>query len=109
MGDRVRLEQILVNLLQNALEAVAAVPKPAIRLNVAARGVSMIAVTISDNGSGVDPDIAGSRFTPFVSGKPGGIGLGLAIARDIAREFGGDLTLATGPGGASFTFMLRRA
>lgn len=109
VGDRVRLEQILVNLLQNALEAVAAVPKPAIRLNVAAPGDTMIALTISDNGSGVDPDIAGSLFTPFVSGKPGGIGLGLAIARDIAREFGGDLTLATGPGGASFTLMLRRA
>lgn len=108
-GDRVRLEQILVNLLQNALEALVDIPKPAIRLNVAAAGDAMIALTISDNGGGVDPDLADALFTPFVSGKPGGIGLGLAIARDIAREFGGDLTLVAGTGGAAFTLMLRRA
>jgi two-component system C4-dicarboxylate transport sensor histidine kinase DctB len=109
VGDRVRLEQILVNLLQNAFDALADRPNPAVRLTVAAAGEGMISVTITDNGTGVAANLADTLFTPFVSGKPGGIGLGLAIARDIAREFGGDLTLAAGAGGASFTLLLKRA
>jgi two-component system C4-dicarboxylate transport sensor histidine kinase DctB len=109
VGDRVRLEQILVNLLQNALDATAAAPHPAITLAVVAQGEAMIALTIADTGPGVDPAIADALFTPFVSGKPAGIGLGLAIARDIAREFGGELALAPSAAGAAFTLFLKRA
>ena len=109
VGDRVRLEQILVNLLQNALDAIAAIPHPAITLAVVAQSEAMIALTIADTGPGVDPAIADALFTPFVSGKPAGIGLGLAIARDIAREFGGELALAPSAAGAAFTLFLKRA
>lgn len=109
IGDLVRLEQILVNLLQNAVEALVGVARPAITLTVTASGDAVIGVTIVDNGPGVDPEIADALFTPFVSGKPGGIGLGLAIARDIAREFGGELTSASPPdAGACFMLMLKR-
>ena len=110
VGDRVRLEQILVNLLQNALEALSGRPGPAIRLTVATDAGPMIVLTSADNGPGVDPALTDAQFTPFVSGKLTGIGLGLAIARDIAREFGGELALArTGGAGAAFTLTLKRA
>ena len=108
IGDRVRLEQILVNLLQNALDAVARQAAPVIALDVVRVDDAWIALTVADNGPGVDPTIADALFTPFVSAKPEGIGLGLAIARDIARDFGGELTLATSPlGGAAFTLRLK--
>jgi two-component system C4-dicarboxylate transport sensor histidine kinase DctB len=58
----------------------------------------------------VDPAIRETLFAPFESAKPGGLGLGLAIARDIAREFGGDLILEPGVApGATFVLTLRTA
>jgi two-component system C4-dicarboxylate transport sensor histidine kinase DctB len=107
-GDRVRLEQILVNLLQNSLDALEGVKAPRILLAIRSNGA--LTVTVADNGSGVDPAIAEAVFNPFVSDKPAGLGLGLGIARDIAREFGGDLETAASPlGGAAFVLKLKRA
>jgi two-component system C4-dicarboxylate transport sensor histidine kinase DctB len=108
-GDRVRLEQILVNLLQNALDAVEGVAAPRILIAAAASG-SDVTVTVGDNGRGVDPTIADQLFAPFVSAKPEGLGLGLAIARDIAREFGGELEIGNSAlDGAAFMLRLKRA
>ena len=107
-ADRIRLEQILVNLLQNALDAVAGVADR--RVTIAAeRSDGVVALRVADNGSGVDPALDATLFTPFASAKPEGLGLGLAIARDIAREFGGELALAPGDGGAVFVLTLRLA
>lgn len=104
VGDRVRVEQVLINLLQNALDAARHV------VVTAHAEEETIALTVSDDGPGVDPELADKLFTPFVSGKPQGLGLGLAIARDIAREFGGELTLAKSAlDGASFQWTLKRA
>lgn len=100
-GDRIRLEQILINLLQNALEAVSRHPGGTIRVS-ATRTLDQIEIAVSDNGPGVDPAIRDSLFTPFTSAKPEGLGLGLAIARDIARDFGGDLHCAATGSGATF-------
>ncbi|WEJ99370.1 MAG: ATP-binding protein [Candidatus Sphingomonas phytovorans] len=108
-GDRVRLEQIVVNLLQNALDAVEGVARPRILIAAAASG-NDVTVTVGDNGRGVDPAIADQLFAPFVSAKPEGLGLGLAIARDIAREFGGELEIGTSAlDGAAFLLKLKRA
>lgn len=107
-GDRVRIEQILVNLLQNALDAVADRANGRVTIDaVAAEGA--VEIGVSDNGPGVDPGIGDTLFTPFTTSKPGGLGLGLAIARDIAREFGGDLHYAPLPDGARFTLTLPTA
>lgn len=107
-GDRVRLEQILVNLLQNALDALEGVADP--RILLAIRSDGALTVTVADNGGGIDPAIADALFNPFVSAKPAGLGLGLGIARDIAREFGGELATAASPlGGAAFVLTLKRA
>lgn len=110
VGDRVRLEQILLNLLQNAAEALDGAKAPLIILTVSCRGDGDVLVTVTDNGPGIDPALADQIFTPFVTGKENGLGLGLGIARDIARDFGGDLDLRTGNGaGATLQLRLKRA
>ena len=107
-ADRIRLEQILVNLLQNALDAVAGGADRRVTID-AARVADRVQLRVADNGGGVDPSLADTLFTPFASAKPEGLGLGLAIARDIAREFGGELALAPGGGGAVFVLTLQLA
>ncbi|HYG27651.1 MAG TPA: ATP-binding protein [Caulobacteraceae bacterium] len=109
MAERVRLEQVLVNLLQNALEAVAGAENGVIRLTVrsTARKVRII---VTDNGPGLTPETTANLFTPFVTTKASGLGLGLVISRDIIHEFGGELTAeAPAGGGAEFVVTLKRA
>ena len=108
VADRVRLEQIVINLLQNALDALEGRPGPMMRISVAY--ADLVTVEIDDNGPGILPGISDQLFTPFVTGKPDGLGLGLGIARDIAREFGGDLDRVRSTlGGTAFRITLRRA
>lgn len=109
IGDRVRLEQVLINLIRNALDAVVGTSNPRVTLTVRDRE-GALHIKVSDNGPGVDPAIRETLFAPFETAKPGGLGLGLAIARDIAREFDGDLTLDPGKApGATFLLVLRTA
>ncbi len=109
VAGRVRLEQVLVNLLQNALDAVAGCAAPRVRL-VVSQGPDGVDLTVEDNGPGLDPAIASEIFTPFVTGKPDGLGLGLGIARDIMTEFGGMLeVIPSDLGGAGFRIRMRRA
>ncbi len=110
MGEQVRLEQILVNLLTNAFEAQEGCPDPWIRIEVDARA-DRVVVTVADNGPGISPDVMKQLFAPFATGKAQGLGLGLVISRDIARDFGGELTADEPvPGrGAAFHLTLRKA
>lgn len=107
-ADRVRLEQVLVNLLQNAAEAVHDMKDP--RISLRAHGAGPVHIDTCDNGPGVPAALLPQLFTPFVTGRPDGLGLGLAIASDIVTEFGGTLTLIPSPlGGAGFRLTLRPA
>ena len=108
VGDRTRLEQVVINLVQNAIEAVDGRPDGRVTLTAGLADGS-IELTVADNGPGLDPTVVASLFTPFASAKPEGLGLGLAIARDIAREFGGDITHRPGPTGATFVARLKTA
>jgi signal transduction histidine kinase len=106
VGNESRIEQAVVNLLRNAVEAAHA----QVHVEVRTRG-GCLELTIDDDGSGVPPSVAQTLFEPFVTtkGSQGGTGLGLAIASSAAQEHGGALTVSTGPlGGARFVLSLRR-
>ncbi|TWG86012.1 two-component system C4-dicarboxylate transport sensor histidine kinase DctB [Cupriavidus gilardii J11] len=109
MAERLRLEQVLVNLLQNALDAVG--DREAPRIDIAVRDAGpCIVIDIADNGPGIAPDIAQRLFTPFSTSKAEGLGLGLVISRDIVADFGGKLEhRAADSDGAIFTITLNRA
>lgn len=108
MAERFRLEQVLVNLLQNAIEALEGATDPEIRVQVSLKR-SQVRILVADNGPGVTPEAAKTLFTPFATTKPRGLGLGLVISRDIVAEFGGELSLESGPGGARFVMSLPKA
>lgn len=108
-ADRVRLEQILINLIQNALDALAGREGAVIRI-ATHRTADGIEIDVADNGPGVPPDIADELFMPFVTGRAEGLGLGLPIARNIARDFGGELSLTDSAlDGAAFRLSLPEA
>ncbi|MEA3002333.1 MAG: two-component system, NtrC family, C4-dicarboxylate transport sensor histidine kinase DctB [Sphingomonadales bacterium] len=107
-GDRVRLEQTFINLLQNAADALAGTADPLIRIGCEVRQGDVL-VTFTDNGPGVAPHLADRLFTPFTTGKADGLGLGLVISRDIVRSFGGELSFESSPSGTAFTILLRKA
>ncbi len=100
LANRVRLEQVLVNLLQNGLEALEGVPEGRIVVALHDQGET-VQLHVHDNGPGLSEDARARLFTPFHTTKPDGLGLGLVISRDIAAEFGGELRAAH-PGDAGF-------
>jgi two-component system C4-dicarboxylate transport sensor histidine kinase DctB len=105
LGDRLRLEQVLVNLLRNALDATRGLPEPAVDMLLAAG--QTVSVTVRDNGPGIED--LDALFEPFYTTKqPGdGVGLGLAISSGIVNDLGGRLTARNAPsGGAVFEVVL---
>ena len=107
-GGRVRLEQVLVNLIQNAMEAVVDISKPRIEMLVSSDS-KFVYITISDNGAGIEDNIKTKIFMPFFSKKPKGLGIGLGIAKDIMTEFGGTIeTFPSKSGGAAFKLSCKR-
>ncbi|MGC2813169.1 MAG: ATP-binding protein, partial [Bradyrhizobium sp.] len=108
MASRIRLEQILVNLLQNALDALWGRSYPRIEIQHAA-SIGKVQISVRDNGPGLDPAIRAMLFMPFATSKENGLGLGLVISSEIARELGGDLELTPSDEGACFTITLPRA
>jgi len=113
MAERVRVQQVLLNLLRNAIDAVRAVPASRRRIEVEARvgkDNNHVEVAVRDNGPGVQPEIAERLFTAFVTDKPEGLGLGLSICRGIIQAHGGRLWLKSStPQGADFRFTLPTA
>jgi two-component system, LuxR family, sensor kinase FixL len=104
MADPIALEQVLVNLLLNALEASRERPA-AVLVEIRARrsGQREVTFSVSDQGPGIAPDQAQAIFTPFHSSRPEGLGMGLAISRSLMEAMGGSLDLTDGSGGATFT------
>ena len=107
-AERNRLEQVVLNLLQNAIEALDGVHGPVIELGVRVKGRQAI-IQVSDNGPGVTPAVRARLFTPFTTDKPDGLGLGLVISRDIVAGFGGELVLEPSSSGARFSIRLAKA
>ena len=105
--DRVQIQQVLVNLIRNAAEAMEGSPRREITLATAPHEVGLIEVSIADTGSGLAADIAGRLFQPFVTAKPDGMGVGLSICRTIVEAHGGHIRAEANPeGGTVFRFTL---
>lgn len=107
-ADCVRLEQVIINLLQNAAEALDETTNPTITVTVLAKA-KRVMLTVSDNGPGIPAGIRASLFIPFTTSRPQGLGLGLIICRDIVASFGGELKLGASRHGAAFVVSLRNA
>jgi len=106
-GDRIQLQQLLLNLLINATEAMSAVaerPRELV-LSSADHDPAQVVVSVRDNGTGFDPQLGDRIFDAFFSTKPGGLGMGLAIARSIVESHGGQLWAEANDGpGTTFRF-----
>jgi two-component system, NtrC family, C4-dicarboxylate transport sensor histidine kinase DctB len=104
--SRIRAEQVLVNVLQNALDALEGRSGALVRLDVTVQG-QFVQITVTDNGPGIAPNLQETIFQPFVTGKRDGTGLGLGISREIVEEYGGSLEIMASPlGGAGFCITL---
>ena len=107
-GDRVHLQQVLLNLILNGMDAMADVPAEARRLVVRARqaDAGTIEVAVADAGGGVAAEKLARLFEPFFTTKPDGLGLGLPISATIIGAHGGRIWADSGPTGATFYFTL---
>jgi two-component system sensor kinase FixL len=105
--DRIQIEQVLVNLVRNAVDAIveSACPERDI-LITAGRRDELVEICVADTGPGVSPEIAERLFQPFVSSKPRGMGLGLSISRTIIEAHQGTLSWQKRDRGAAFLFTL---
>ncbi|CVI64621.1 MULTISPECIES: sensor histidine kinase [Agrobacterium] len=108
LGSRIRLEQILINLLQNALEATETIDTARVEVRVREES-DMIVISVSDNGTGIPEAIRAQLFSPFNTSKESGLGLGLVISNDIASDYGGRIEVTSSEAGTSFSVYLKRA
>ena len=107
--DRIQIQQVLVNLVRNALDAMQDQPHRVMTVSTKVEGDMAIA-SVADTGSGVDETIAERLFQPFVTSKAEGMGVGLSISRTIVEAHGGRIWTEANPGGgAIFRFSVRLA
>jgi two-component system sensor kinase FixL len=108
-GDRVQLQQVVLNIVLNGLEATSGLNERghALMVRTARVGTAAVKVAIADEGKGIDPGDVDRLFQPLYTTKPEGLGMGLAIARTIVNAHGGELRAFNNPvGGATFEFSL---
>ena len=105
--DKVQIQQVVINLVRNAVEAMEAVERRELVISSGPGPDEMVEVTVADTGPGLSAAVEAQLFQPFVTTKSGGMGLGLSISRSIIDGHGGRLTVRTNPGGgAVFGFTL---
>jgi len=108
--DRIQIQQVLLNLVRNAIEAFGDRPIKEVAISSHKRGCRFVEIRVEDNGPGVAPEIAKGLFSPFVTSKEGGMGVGLSICRTIIEAHDGRLWLERSKlGGAAFCFTLETA
>lgn len=107
LADRVQIQQVLINLLRNAVEAMRDSPVRELEVRVSKADDNLVVIAVSDTGPGIAEDIAPQLFQPFITSKPGGMGVGLSISKRIIEAHGGDITVRrSGSGGTEFAFTL---
>ena len=100
-ADSDQLEQVLINLVSNAIQAVRQKPDPAIHINARINRDSRTVVEVKDNGPGVPQDRREQIFVPYFSTRRGGTGVGLALTRQVMSAHGGSVSVSDNPGGGS--------
>jgi len=105
VGDAIQIQQIVVNLVRNALDAVGGREGAQVTVTIGSTA-DKATVAVSDNGTGVPQEAVADLFTPFATSKRSGLGLGLAISRTIAEAHGGDIHVEPGGDGRGATFTL---
>jgi two-component system, LuxR family, sensor histidine kinase DctS len=113
--DRTMVEQVLLNLARNGIQAMNQVPAVRRQLRIAvglqeqpqATQTPRVTLAVSDGGLGITPEVAQQLFTPFFTTKDEGMGLGLSLCRTVIEQHGGSLDYRDAPGGGTvFTFSL---
>ncbi len=108
LADKVQIQQVILNLMRNAIEAMEHSERRELALSVAPADGGMVAVGVADTGTGIVEDVRVHLFQPFVTSKRHGMGVGLSISRTIIESHGGRIWAEANPGGGTvFKFTLR--
>ena len=110
LADRVQIQQVLINLVRNAMDAMLESPRRELSVTTRAGDDGFTTVFVSDTGSGISPDVKAQLFQPFMTTKRSGMGVGLSICRTIVEAHGGSIWADSNPaGGTTFAFTLPNA
>ncbi|MDW9609525.1 sensor histidine kinase FixL [Sinorhizobium meliloti] len=105
--DRIQVQQVLINLMRNAIEAMRHVDRRELTIRTMPADPGEVAVVVEDTGGGIPEEVAGQLFKPFVTTKASGMGIGLSITKRIVEAHGGEMTVSKNEaGGATFRFTL---
>ena len=105
--DRTQIQQVVVNLVRNAIDALRQAPRRTITITTRADGEGFQEVSVTDSGPGIVPEVAAQLFKPFVTSKPDGMGIGLSVSQSIIEAHGGTIRAEPNPGGGTiFKFNL---
>ena len=108
--DKTQVQQVLFNLLRNAIEAMQGQPRRELTIAASPAGGEMVEISVADTGPGLPLGVRASLFQPFVTTKPNGMGVGLSVCRSIVEVHHGRLWADDNPGGGTvFRFTVRRA
>jgi len=97
----VQIQQVLLNLIRNAMEAMEEAPRRELTIASQAPEDGMVAIEVADSGAGIAPEIAEQLFQPFITTKRYGMGVGLSISRSIIESHGGRIVVESNAGGGT--------
>jgi two-component system sensor kinase FixL len=108
LADKVQVQQVLLNLMRNAIEAMQESPRRDLTVTSTPGEDDTVLIQVTDTGPGINPEVAARLFQPFVTSKNNGMGVGLSISRTIIEAHGGRIWAESAPGGGTiFSFTLR--